>query len=524
MKKALYTFIILLGTYTSQAQNLDDALRFNKKELTGTARSLGMANAFGALGGDLSAISINPAGIAVYRTSEFAFTPSISLNNTKAEFGQHASTDDKYAFPFGQIGFVTTNKPMREKESGIISTHFGFTYNRTADFNKNTKMKLGSGITDTYDNTGHILQANTLLNNMLLDANGNYKQDLRGRAQLAYDSYIIDPLFDGASEYYSQYEDVIDYDDGTSVIYNRNVNGITQQNIIEESGYAGEYGLTFGANVSNVFMIGASLNLSRFKYEQKESFREINRNSFDPTGPEDVSYYDYYSKYNQNGAGFTFKTGIILNLHPLRIGASFHAPTFYRINQEYYEGIESSFVNSRREHAKSDISDYSYNYRTPYRAQGSAALILGKHALLSFDYEMTDHTSAKIEPKSGYNAQLELLNEDIQHMFKTAHNFKAGIEFRPVPYLALRGGAAYFDSPIKKEFVDVEPVKWMATAGIGIRNKNFFFDIAYALKLDEAKYYFDTNEGSKLYGLSFNDPVSLTNRNHQASFTFGWKF
>ena len=57
-----------------------------------------------------------------------------------------------------------------------------------------------------------------------------------------------------------------------------------------------------------------------------------------------------------------------------------------------------------------------------------------------------------------------------------------------------------------------------------LRNKNFFFDIAYALRLNESNYYLDTAEGSKLYGLHFDDPVSLTNRNHQASFTFGWKF
>ena len=93
-----------------------------------------MANAFGALGGDLSALSINPAGIAVYRTSEFAFTPSISLNQSDASYMGLNSSDDKYSFPLNQIGFVASNRPLREKEKGLISTHFGFTYNRTADF------------------------------------------------------------------------------------------------------------------------------------------------------------------------------------------------------------------------------------------------------------------------------------------------------------------------------------------------------------------------------------------------------
>ena len=520
------TLVLLLLVGTLQAQTLDDALRFNKRELTGTSRSLGMANAFGALGGDLSAISINPAGIAVYRSSEFAFTPSITLNNSKAEFGQFSSKDDKYAFPFNQIGIVTTNKPMREKSSGIISTHFGFTYNRNADFNSNTTMMLKNGVTDIYDIEGHISQANTLLNNILLEANGYYGDELTGRAQLAYDAYLFDPLFEGASEYYSQYEAIIDYDDGTSGIFNRNVNGISQQNIIEQSGYAGEYGFTFGANVSNILLIGASVNLQTFRFEQKESFREINDNSFDPTSNFDLDYYDYYSKLNQKGLGFGAKTGIILNLHPVRLGASFHIPTFYNIDEEYYSGVESYFLDNEytRYHPKSAIGEFSYTYRTPYRAQGSAAFVLGKFALISFDYEMTDHTSAKIKSKNGYDRAFEQLNEDINSRFKVTHDFKAGIEVRPVPFLAIRAGAAYFDSPIKKEFVDVEPVKWMATAGFGIRNKNFFFDLAYAQKLNEENYYLATDEGSKLYGLSFQEPVNLTNRNHQASFTFGWKF
>jgi len=525
MKKALYTtFILLLVISLAHGQNLDDVLRFNKRELTGTSRSLGMANAFGALGGDLSAISINPAGIAIYRSSEFAFTPSISINNSKANHGSFTAKDDKFSFPFNQIGFVSTNKSIREKTSGIVSTHFGFNYNRTADFNNNTSMMLRQGVTDFYDNTGHIAQANTLLNHALLEANGKFDDQLAGRAELAYKAFLIDPLFEGASEYYSQYEDMIEYNDRPNEIFNRNVNGITQKNIIEQKGYSGEYSFTFGANVSNVFMIGATLNLQSYRFEQKESFREVNVNSFNPTGPNDMDYYDYYSQLDQKGFGINVKTGVILNLHPLKLGAAFQIPTFYNIDEEYYTGIESYFVDYTREHAKSSIGEFSYNYRSPYKAQGSAALVLGQFALLSFDYEMTDHTFSSIDSKDGYDRIFEAINQDIDTKLKITHDFRAGIEIRPIPHIAIRAGAAYFDSPIKKEYVDVELVKWMGTAGLGIRNKNFFFDIAYALKLNESNYYLDTAEGSKLYGLHFDDPVSLTNRNHQASFTFGWKF
>ncbi|MBP6699281.1 MAG: aromatic hydrocarbon degradation protein, partial [Flavobacteriales bacterium] len=51
------------------AQNEEDALRISTGQPGGTARSNGMANAFGALGADPVSISINPAGLALYRTS-----------------------------------------------------------------------------------------------------------------------------------------------------------------------------------------------------------------------------------------------------------------------------------------------------------------------------------------------------------------------------------------------------------------------------------------------------------------------
>lgn len=522
MKKAIYiSLLVLLSASYSAAQNIDDALRFNKRELTGTSRSLGMANAFGALGGDLSSLSINPAGIAVYRSSDFAFTPSISVNQATAQYGGLTSKDDKYAFPLNQIGFVFTNKPMREKETGLISTHYGFTYNRTADFNSTTNMRLNDNAMDDYEINGYT--ANTLLGNIMLDANGYYDDELSGRSRFAFDSYLIDTLFYGSTEYFNHYEAIEENGEGEYDIFHRNTNGVAQRNIVERNGYNGEYAFTFGANVSNVLLLGVSLNFQTFRHEQKEIFREINRNSFDPADALDMDYYDLYSNLKQKGTGVNAKLGMILNLHPLRLGASFHAPTFYNIKDEYYIGMETFYLDRERFHYKSSIDDFSYSYRTPYRAQGSAALVLGKFALLSFDYEMTDHTSSKFTSNK-YSTTFEDINESIDEQFKITHDFKAGIEIRPLPYLALRGGAAYFDSPIKNEYVDVELVKWMGTAGLGIKNKNFYFDIAYAYKINDDNYYINTSENSTLYGLSFDEPVEINNKNHQASFTFGWKF
>ena len=68
------------------AQNAYDALRFSEQYAEGTARSVAMGNAFVAVGGDMGGISINPASSAVYRYSEFMFTPTVTVSGMESEY------------------------------------------------------------------------------------------------------------------------------------------------------------------------------------------------------------------------------------------------------------------------------------------------------------------------------------------------------------------------------------------------------------------------------------------------------
>lgn len=530
MKKISHIFSLVFAclTISVNAQTLDDAIRFNNRELTGTARSMGMANAFGALGGDLSAISINPAGIAVYRSSEFAFTPSFSFNKSQSDYKQFSGNEDEYSFPFNQVGVVITNQTLREKKEGVISTHFGFTYNRTSDFNYKMGSQMAVGVKDVYSNDIDISQANTLLSNILIDAQGltpgsmkssSYINEVRG--YLAYQNYLIDPMPENDLYYYSHYEDLEKYENGNSI--NRNTNGVNQNFLIEQSGYSGEYGFTMGANISNVLLLGGAINFQSFNFEEQKTFREINAFGFDPAYNTDLDYYDAYSVLKQDGFGINGKVGLILNLHPVRIGASFHSPTFYSIDEEFYDGIRSYYLNYDRYYSETNIGTFEYNYRTPYRAQGSLAFVLGKFALISVDYEMTDNKSSKITSKGRYVSDFELLNQEIKENFKISHDVKAGLEIKPVPYLSLRGGAAYIDSPFKKDMVDVDIQKWMFTGGIGFRSKSFFFDAAYAMTLFDDSYFLYT-DNTIWEGVYFDESINISNKRHQASFTFGWKF
>ncbi|MDR2917287.1 MAG: hypothetical protein LBV74_21035, partial [Tannerella sp.] len=84
MKKVgLFTGVLLLvcnmGIFAQG--NEIDAFTLTNSDLGGTARSMSMAGAFGALGGDISAISNNPAGLGIYRSSEISGTLDLSMVN-----------------------------------------------------------------------------------------------------------------------------------------------------------------------------------------------------------------------------------------------------------------------------------------------------------------------------------------------------------------------------------------------------------------------------------------------------------
>ncbi len=59
MKRYITLLFLTVFTGIVYAQTADDALRYSQQHYTGTARSMAMGGAFGALGGDFSSIGIN---------------------------------------------------------------------------------------------------------------------------------------------------------------------------------------------------------------------------------------------------------------------------------------------------------------------------------------------------------------------------------------------------------------------------------------------------------------------------------
>ena len=187
MKKLIILSVafFVVSAKNVNAQNEVDALRYSQLGfLGGTARSAGMAGAFGALGGDFSTLSTNPAGIGIYRQSELTFTPSFFNQSTASNMsGGSSIQDSKPDFNFGNIGMVASR--YNADRSGWKGFSFGFGYNRTNDFNNNIDMQSG------VNNRG------SLLDSYLADANNNvglYQNYNPYGTQLAWNSWLLDSV------------------------------------------------------------------------------------------------------------------------------------------------------------------------------------------------------------------------------------------------------------------------------------------------------------------------------------------
>src|SRR5687767_5149023 len=131
--RTLLTLAALTMCFAVRAQSDADALRYSLLQYGGTARYLGAGGAFSAIGGDFTTLSINPAGIGLYRGNEFTFTPALYQARTTASFFNQQSTDRRYNFHFSNVGLVTSQLRKDEKnvvkEKGWIALNFGIGLN-----------------------------------------------------------------------------------------------------------------------------------------------------------------------------------------------------------------------------------------------------------------------------------------------------------------------------------------------------------------------------------------------------------
>jgi hypothetical protein len=481
MKQIISVLFLLVMGSVSLAQNEVDALRYSQNNVIGTARSAGMAGAFGALGADFSSLSINPAGLGVYRTSEFVFTPQLSFSSIDATYNGMTKNDEADNFSLANIGMVLAQElPNRLNKDGWRFIQFGFGINRLNNFNYRSNIE---GV-----NT-----QNTM---------GDYYANVANGLGYPY-SVIEDDEYDEFAYLNPAWWTyaIGEYSD-TSLYYSGSANTPYHQKQSSHTwGSMNEVAFSFGANYNDKLFVGASLGFPYIRYFQERSYTETNT----APGIDSVNYrsFSVSDRLETKGTGVNMKFGLIFKpINWLRIGGAIHTPTWYsNMTDELYVDMHTNFdtpdnSGDRDYYASfpylSDTKIYEYDLRTPFKAFGNFAVFIKKYGLFSFDYEYIDYGSAKLRSVD-YDYDYE--NDAIANKYVATHNFKIGTEWRYANF-AFRGGYAIYASPYADKINDGE--RTIYSLGLGYRVKSFFIDFAYV--------HTETNEDYYLYG---NDIVQV---------------
>jgi len=491
MKKLSLIIVTALLMFTGvKSQNVDDALRYSQIFYGGTARFMSMGGAFTALGGDISSISQNPAGIGVFRSSEITLTPQLYHINTSSNF-YGISNDYLYNFNLNQAGIVNSFI-SNNKETGLISLNMGYSFNKTNNLNSSIRIQGNSNSSSLADAWADM-------------SYGTYYSDLSGAEGIAYDAWIIDTLTgSGQNEYGTVFSN---YGDNPPSEYGQNI-----RRIITNKGYTGEHAFSIGGNYSNKIFFGATLGVSRLNYTGHYEHLE----STDKSLISGFQNFTYTEHFVNTGTGFSLKIGAIVKpVEYLRIGLAFHSPTVYRISERYYDNISSNFEGNDHYEFKNEPLDYKYTLTTPFRVMTGVAVQIKKLALISAEYEFVDYSTARFsEAGDGYDYSSK--NLDIKEILRSTGNLRLGGEVR-MNNIYFRGGYGYYGK-VFKEGEDNENMDYSSVSfGIGYREQNLSVDFGYTNMQNPQKYI--------MYN-TYDDTVfaNLTTGRNIFTVTVGYKF
>ena len=335
MMKKLLAVCGLMCALTANAQDAYDVLRVMESDLNGTARFVGMGGAMGALGGDISVMGTNPAGIGIYRRNDFSL--SFGVNNTGAEsnFNGSSMTEDRTKASFDQIGFVYSHKVGNETSLRFVN--FGFNYHKSKDFNKIFSM---GGMLNGFSQSWQMAHGMNWYNDKY-DSNGEY---VVGYSYIAGSEYFQKLLLDEKNPYKKYWgklpvlgilgatTGLVDWPEGETGFIGWD--GYSNNYYSEEKGGISQYDFNLAFNIEDRFYLGFTLGLYDMSYKRFTSYTEELNDDFG----EDNGYYTLDNVYSLEGTGADFKLGAIVRPFeesPFRIGLAIHTPTFYDISESY---------------------------------------------------------------------------------------------------------------------------------------------------------------------------------------------
>jgi hypothetical protein len=490
MKQAIIIFIIGLLTLSATAQNATDALRYSYTRVGGTARTVGVGGAMGAIGGDFASASTNPAGIGTYRASEVMISPgfySSSINSLLLNDKSAPANDQlKNNFHIDNLGVVIDMQPGKRNWQ---TANLALGYNRIANFNETFYFEGVSkgSITDYFVGRAQGIDPKNL------------------------DEYVSGIAFDAGAIYNS----------GTNgKVYTNDFIGnpaVKKSQTVASTGAMNELVFSIGGNYQEKLNIGVTFAAPLIEYKEVRTYNETDAANKIP----EFDKLKYTQTLSSVGDGAQLKLGAIYKVNPnIRVGAAIHTPIALSFKDFYSNEITYTFTDAKGQQtipAKSPDGNFEYKLYTPWRFMGNAAFLFNKFGFITADVEYLNYGSAKLDFTSNNDVENfkdfeRESNASISSTLKSAINLRMGAEYA-LGSLRFRGGYNLYGSPYSASSTP----RTAFSAGIGLREQRFFIDAAYTLGTVKDTYIPYTN-------LTNQQEVANTAKQSLILVTLGYKF
>ncbi len=520
MKKFMLTGAFTLLTVVGvNAQTIYDGGNFAQKDLNGTARFVGMGGAMSALGGDISTMGTNPAGIGIYRSNDFMTSFSFSAYGSESNYNGSKLSLDNNHWAFDNIGLVFSTKIGNQTPLRYVN--FGFNYHKTKSFYKNLSME---GLIPALPNGGIVTQTYQMAN----QANGATNEDLTYDQAFTNENMGWLSVLGWQGHLINQYDDprfpnVPMYKPYTSSAPYSRFNS-------EERGGIDQYDFNISFNINDRVYLGATIGAYSVDYSKYSYYDE---DFGDKTG------YSLESFNRITGSGVDFKLGMILRpieSSPLRLGVAFHTPTFYNLTLSTSSILLTDIGNGGLvDHY--DLDTYNivgnmerdYRLRTPWTYNLSLGYTVGSSLALGAEYEYEDYSTMSFSYSDGDKMSTENSQTD---MLKGVSTFRIGAEYKVIPQFAFRLGYNYSSAMYKDDAVKNLPYNSISTdtdyanskslnnytIGIGYKGDMFYADLAYKYSSYKSDFYAFNDADFAL------DKTKLTNTRSQVLLTLGVRF
>ncbi|NNE27210.1 MAG: hypothetical protein HKN09_10230 [Saprospiraceae bacterium] len=491
-KPLIWIFMLLVFATTIHAQTLTDAVRYSQLTPGSTARAIGAGGSFGAMGGDFGVLSINPAGLADYKSSELVFSFSVNSGETNSFLRNAGSltTQHNNELNFENLGFVFQSGT---RNSDLKSSAFSIGLLQYANYTENFGF---AGATQ-----------GTIIERFIELADGRSPDELDDfEAGLAYESGAI-------------------YDDKEDRLYEADIDSfrtVFKKQDVTRSGKMNELVFAWAGRFSNDLAIGIGIGVPFISFEEDKTYQEIDIDNEIPIF-NDLSYIE---RLNTSGTGINFKLGLNYMIeNTVRLGLAYQSPTFFRMSDSYFTAMnyDCEVCNLNGEFVESPDGYFEYRLKTPMRLTGSiGTLIKGSKVkgFLNMDVHYLNYTANTFNLTAYSNNPLELdyereVNGEIDRQLQSAFNFNIGGELA-FDRFRVRSGISFVGSPY---YVDGSAeYDRIYSIGGGIRGDRVFLDLAYQ--------YRNATEGYIPYRILVTDRQQLVNNESTVSrfiVTLGYK-